>query len=109
MNARTELTITLDGTLYGLFEGTSYIIAQINQTNAQITSKTSQNAIQFASDSSYFAFISYSSHFYLFVGNYSVTDIYLYNISSGSTNKVSTISNGIVGASVLFSINKCFN
>jgi hypothetical protein len=98
ISARAELTGTNDGRLFGLFEGTPYILAEINRNTAEILSETSQNMIQYTSDSSYFAFTSYSSNFFLFVGNYNSTDIFLYDSSTKTTTKQNTISNGIVGA-----------
>jgi hypothetical protein len=101
ISARAELTGTNDGKLFGLFEGTPYVIAEINRTNGEILSKTSEDMIQYTSDSSYFAFTTYLSSFFLFVGNDSFTDIFLYNSSTKTTNKKTTIFNGIVGAGVL--------
>jgi hypothetical protein len=100
MSARGELAGTNDGRLFGLFEGIPFIIAEINQTNGEILSKISENMIQYTPDSSHFAFTSYLSDFFLFVGGSSFTDIYLYNSSIGITTKEKTISNGIVGAGI---------
>jgi hypothetical protein len=100
LSARAELAGTNDGRLFGLFEGIPYIIAEINRTNGEILSKTSQNMIQYTSDSSQFAFISYLSNFFLFVGNSSFTDIFLYDSVTKITTKQQRISNGIVGAGV---------
>jgi hypothetical protein len=80
---------TNDGKLFGLFEGTPYIIAEINQTTAEILSKTSQDMIRYTSDSSYF---------FLSVGDNSFTDIFFYNSITKTTVKQTTISNGIIGA-----------
>jgi hypothetical protein len=98
ISARAELTSTNDGRLFGLFEGAPYIIAEINQTNGQILSETLQNMIEYTPDSSHFAFTSYLSNFFLFVGNRSFTDIFLYDSSTNTTTKKKTIQNGIVGA-----------
>ncbi len=97
-SARSELTGTNDGRLFGLFEGAPYFIAEINQTNGQILSETSQNMIQYTSDSSHFAFVPYLSNFFLFVGYPNFTDIFLYDSSTNTTTKTKTIENGIVGA-----------
>lgn len=102
LSARAELTASYDGKLFGLFEGEPYIIAEINQTTGEILSKTTQNTIEYQSDSSYFAFASYLSNFLLFVGNSSSTDIFLYDTSTQTTTKQKTISNGIIGAAQLF-------
>lgn len=100
VSARGELTSTVDGRLFGLFEGMPFTIAQINQTTGQIVSKTKQDTIGYQSDSSHFAFASYLSNFYLFVGNATYTDIFLHDTSTKTTNKQKTISNGIIGAGV---------
>lgn len=97
---RGELTSSYDERLFGLFEGTPYIVAEINQTNAEILSKTSLDMIQYTPDSSYFAFESYLSNFFLFVGDNTYTDIFLYDLSSKSITKKKTIPNGIVGAGI---------
>lgn len=98
IDARAELTSTSDGRLFGLYEGTPFIIAELNRTNGQILSQTSQNMIQYTSDSSHFAFAAYSSNFFLFVGNGSFTDIFLYDSISRTTIQKKSISYGIVGA-----------
>lgn len=98
INARAELTSTPDGRLFGLFEGAPFIIAELNRTDGQILSQTSQNLIQYASDSSHFAFAAYSSNFFLFVGNGSSTDIFLYDSTRQTTIQQTRISYGIVGA-----------
>jgi hypothetical protein len=98
--ARAELTGTNDGRLFGLFEGTPFTIAEINRTNGEILSTISQNMIQYTSDSSHFAVTSYLSNFFLFVGDSSYTDIFLYDSLTQSTTKKTTISNGIVGAGI---------
>ncbi|CAF4026135.1 unnamed protein product [Adineta steineri] len=100
ISARAELTGTNDGKLFGLFEGAPYVIAEINRTNGEILSKTSQDMIQYTSDSSNFAFTTYSSNFFLFVGDNSFTDIFIYNLSTKITTKTTRISNGIVGSAV---------
>ncbi len=98
ISARGELTGTNDGRLFGLFEGTPFLIAEINRTNGEILSETSQNMIQYTSDSSHFAFAWYLSNFFLFVGNLTFTDIFFFNSSTTTTTKEKTIANGIVGA-----------
>lgn len=100
IHGRAELTSTYDGKLYGLFEGIPYIIAEINQTNGEILSKTSLNSIQYTPDSSHFAFESYLLNFFLFVGDNTFTDIFTYDVSSKIITKQKTISNGIVGTGI---------
>lgn len=96
--ARAELTTTPDGRLFGLFEGTPFIIAELNRTNGEVMSQTTQSAIGYTSDSSHFAFAAYSSDFFLFIGNGSFTDIFLYDSTTQAMTVKKTISNGIVGA-----------
>ncbi|UJR37534.1 hypothetical protein I4U23_030236 [Adineta vaga] len=98
LSARAELTGTNDGRLFGLFEGKPYIIAEINATNGEILSQTAQDMIQYTSDSLNFAFASYASNFFLFVGDNSFTDIFLFDSSTKTTFKQTRISNGIVGS-----------
>ena len=100
ISARAELTGTNDGRLFGLFEGTPYMIAEINSTSGELVSQTAQDTIRYTSDSSNFAFASYSSNFFLFVGDQSFTDIFLFNSTTRTTTKQTRISNGIVGSAV---------
>jgi hypothetical protein len=81
-----------------LFEGTPFTIAEINRTTGEILSTISKNMIQYTSDSLHFAVTSYLSKFFLFVGDSSYTDIFLFDSSTQTTTKMKTISNGIVGA-----------
>lgn len=98
ISARAELTTTSDGRLFGLFEGTPFIIAELNRTNGEIVSHATQNTIQYASDSSHFAFTAYSTGFFLFVGNGTFTDVFLYDSTTDTITSKKRISDSIVGA-----------
>jgi hypothetical protein len=98
ISARAELTGTNDGRLFGLFEGAPYIIAEINGTSGEILSQTEQDMIRYTSDSSNFAFASYSSNFFLFVGDQSFTDVFVFNSSTRTTTKQTRLTIGIVGS-----------
>ncbi|CAF1050878.1 unnamed protein product [Adineta ricciae] len=100
ISARGELTKTLDGRLFVLFEGQPFIIAEINQTTGKILSQTPQNDLRYASDASNFAFTSYLSQFFIFVGDQTYTDIFLHDTRSKTTTNRTRISNGIVGSGV---------
>jgi hypothetical protein len=100
LDARAELTGTGDARLFGAFEGTPYIVAQIEKSDAKILSQAPQTAIQYAPDSSNFAFAFWGGDFWLFVGPGSSTDVFHYKPSDGTTTKVSTVQFEIVGAGV---------
>jgi hypothetical protein len=100
IDARAELTGTGDGRLFGAFEGTPYVVAQIDEGSAAILSQAPQDAIQYPPDSSNFAFAFYADQFFLFVGPGSSTDVFLYDPSTGVTTKKMTIDDEIVGAGV---------
>lgn len=100
LDARAELTGTGDARLFGAFEGEPYIVAQIDKTNAMIESEAPQNAINYAPDSSNFAFAFWGGDFWLFVGPGTSTDVFHYQVSSGVTTKVKTVTFEIVGAGV---------
>ncbi len=100
INARAELTGTGDARLFGAFEGMPYVVAQIDKTNAHILSQAPQSAINYAPDSSNFAFAFWGGDFWLFVGPGTSTDVFHYQPSVPSTTKVKTVSFEIVGAGV---------
>jgi hypothetical protein len=100
LNARAEMTGTGDARLFGAFEGTPYIVAQIDKTDAKILSEAPQNAISYAPDTSNFAFAFWGGDFWLFVGPGTSTDVFHYQVSSGVTTKVKSVSFEIVGAGV---------
>lgn len=98
--ARAELTGTGDGRLYGAFEGSPYIVAEIDKTNAHILSQAPQTPIQYAPSSSNFAFAFWGGTFWLFVGPGTSTDVFNYDPAGPSTTKMTTVPQVIVGAGV---------
>jgi hypothetical protein len=100
LNARVELTGTGDGRLFGAFEGSPYVVAQIDKTSAKIVSQAPQSAIKYPANGSNFAFAFWGGEFYLFVGPGQYTDVFKYKPSDGSTTKISTVQFEIVGAGV---------
>ncbi len=100
IGARAEMTGTGDGRLFAAFEGSPYIVAQINKTNAHIMSQAPQKAINYAPDSSNFAFAFWGGDFWLFVGPGTSTDVFQYKPSNGTTTKRLTLTQEIVGAGV---------
>jgi hypothetical protein len=100
IDGRAEMTGTGDARLFGAFEGTPYVIAEIDKTNAHILSKAPQNAISYEPSSSNFAFAHWGGDFWLFVGPGTKTDIFQYKPSDNSTTLVKTLTQVIVGAGV---------
>jgi hypothetical protein len=100
LSARAELTGTGDGRLYGAFEGTPYVVAQIDKTNAHIVSQAPQTPIQYAPDTSNFAFAFWGGSFWLFVGPGSSTDVFQFDPSNATTVKRTSVAFEIVGAGV---------
>jgi len=99
-NARAELTGTGDGTLFGAFEGTPYVVSEIDKSSASILSMAPQTAISYPPNGSNFAFAFWGGDFWLFVGPGSNTDVFHYQPSTGMTTKISTESFEVVGAGV---------
>lgn len=100
ITARAELTGTGDARLFGAFEGMPYVVAQIDKTAAHILSQAPQTAINYAPDTSNFAFAFWGGDFWLFVGPGTSTDVFHYQPSVPATTKVKTVSFEIVGAGV---------
>ena len=98
-NARAELTGTGDGKLFGAFEGTPYVVSQIEKSTAKILSQAPQTAIQYAPGSSNFAFAFWGGTFWLFVGDGTKTDVFNYDPAATTTLKT-TVPQVIVGAGV---------
>lgn len=97
---RAEMTGTGDGRLFAAFEGTPYVVAEIDKTNANIKSQAPQTPINYPPDSSNFAFAFWGGDFWLFVGPGATTDVFQYQPSNGMTTKRETESFEIVGAGV---------
>jgi hypothetical protein len=100
ISARAELTGTGDGKLFGAFEGTPYVVAEIDKVKASILSQAKQDAINYPPSSSNFAFAFWGGDFWLFVGPGSSTDVFQYEPDSGKTTKVASVDFEIVGAGV---------
>ncbi len=100
INARAELTGTGDGKLFGAFEGSPYVVAQIDKSQAKILSQAPQNQVQYPPGGSNFAFAFWGGSFWLFVGPGTSTDVFKYDPQVGSTVKLKTESFAIVGAGV---------
>lgn len=100
MNARAELTGTGDGKLFGAFEGSPYVVAQIDKSNAKILSQAPQTQVQYPPGSSNFAFAFWGGSFWLFVGPGTSTDVFKYDPKAGGTVKLKTEAFAIVGAGV---------
>lgn len=99
-NARAELTGTGDGKLFGAFEGSPYVVSQIDKNNAKILSQAPQSPVQYPPGASNFAFAFWGGSFWLFVGPGTSTDVFHYDPSAPSTTKVSSVPQVIVGAGV---------
>jgi hypothetical protein len=91
---RAELTGTGEGRLFGAFEGTPYIVAEIDKSTGAIISQAPQETIN--SGTSNFAFAFWGGDFFLFVG----LDVFHYEPLTGTTTKVKTVDFSIVGAGV---------
>ncbi|HEX8794981.1 MAG TPA: hypothetical protein VF765_28740 [Polyangiaceae bacterium] len=97
---RAEMTGTGDGRLFAAFEGTPYVVAEIDKTSAHIKSQAPQTPINYPPDSSNFAFAFWGGDFWLFVGPGGTTDVFQYQPSNGMTTKRETEPFEIVGAGV---------
>ena len=100
ISARSELTGTGDGRLFGAFEGQPYIIAEIDPDNARILSQAPQDAVSYPPNTSNFAFAFWGGNFWLFAGPGSSTDVFRYDPKHGTTEKVSRQPFAVVGAGV---------
>ena len=100
MGRRAEMTGTGDGRLFGAFEGSPYVVAEIDKQTAHIKSVAPQAAINYPPDTSNFAFAFWGGDFWLFVGPGSSTDVFQYKPSTNTTTKRTTETFEIVGAGV---------
>ncbi|MFT3765805.1 MAG: hypothetical protein QM820_09840 [Minicystis sp.] len=98
--ARAEMTGTGDARLFGAFEGSPYVVAEIDKPTAHILSQAPQTAINYAPGSSNFAFAFWGGDFWLFVGPGFSTDVFRYRPSDGTTVLMTTVPQVIVGAGV---------
>jgi hypothetical protein len=100
MGRRAEMTGTGDARLFGAFEGSPYVVAEIDKQTAHIKSTAPQSAINYPPDSSNFAFAFWGGDFWLFVGPGAFTDVFQYRPSTNATTKRTTETFEIVGAGV---------
>ena len=100
LSARAELTGPADGHLFGAFEGTPFVIAELDPASARIRSQAPQSGVNFAHNSANFAFAFWGGDFYLFVGPGSTTEVYRYDPDTRSTSHLSGTRLTIVGAGV---------
>lgn len=99
LNSAAELTGTGDARLYGFFQNTPIIIAEIDKTNGHIISQAPQPTINIGSG---WAFAFWGGDFYLFTSpNFSDSQIDKYSPATGTTTTILTnIGDNIVGAGV---------
>ncbi len=100
IHARAELTGTGDAKLYGAFEGSPYIVAEIEKSDAKILSQAPQTPINVPPDTGTLAFASWAGDFFIFAGPGSSTKVFRYQPSTGTTTLVKSVTFGIVGAGV---------
>lgn len=100
LSARAEMTGTGDARLFGAFEGSPYIVAEIHKTDAKVLSQAKQSAVSYPPGSSNFAFAFWGGDFWLFAGPGSKTDVFQYKPATGETLNVTMTSAIIVGAGV---------
>jgi len=100
INARAEMTGTGDGKLYGAFEGSPYVVSEIDKSNAKILSQAPQNPIQYPPGGSNFAFAFWGGSFWLFVGPGSKTDVFQFDPAANTTTLRTSVTQVIVGAGV---------
>jgi hypothetical protein len=94
-----EFTGTGDARLFGAFEGTPYVVAEIDKQTAHIKSTAPQSAISYPVSTS-LAFAFWGGNFYLFIGPGGTTDVWEYQPSTQGTAKRTTENFEVVGAGV---------
>jgi hypothetical protein len=99
INSAAELTGSGEGRLYGFFQGSPIIIAEIDKTNGHIISQAPQPTINIGGG---WAFAFWGGDFYLFTSpNFGNSQIDRYRPSDGTTTTVLTnLGDNIVGAGV---------
>jgi hypothetical protein len=100
LSARAEMTGTGDARLFGAFEGSPYVVAEIDKRSAKILSQAPQSAINYPPTMSNFAFAFWGGDFFLFVGPGTSTDVFQYRPSTKATTTLKTVNFEIVGAGV---------
>jgi hypothetical protein len=92
LGGRVELTGTGDGQLFGLFEGTPYVVGEVDKATAQVLSQAPQAPTTVAN----FAFAFWGGDFYLFLAK----DVIRYSPTKKTSVKVASVTFEIVGAGV---------
>lgn len=100
LNARAEMTGTGDARLFAAFEGSPYIVAEVQKSDAHILSQAPQTQVNATAGGSNFAFAFWGGDFWLFVGSGGPTEVFQYKPATGKTTKVSSTPLEIVGAGV---------
>lgn len=100
ISARAEMTGTGDARLFGAFEGSPYIVAEIGKPDAKILSQAPQMGVNSSAGGSNFAFAFWGGDFWLFMGPGDLTNVYQYKPATGETKWVKMTSAVIVGAGV---------
>jgi hypothetical protein len=96
-----ELTGTPSALLYGFFPSDTWEMAQIGRTTGTVS-----NAVQLPIISTYvsspgnWAFASWGSDFWFFVGDGATTDVFHFNGATSQTTHAMNINSAIVGAGV---------
>lgn len=97
---RAELTGTGDARLFGAFEGSPYVVAEIERASAHIASETPAQGVTSPAGGSNFAFAFWGGDFWLFVGPGSGTTVHRHRPSDGTTLQTVTTPHTVVGAGV---------
>ncbi len=101
ITGRAELSGNGTAHLWGAFEGSPFVVAEIDQTNGKILSESPQSGVGTSSSGgSNFAFAAWNGGFYLFVGPGGATNVYYYDPTNNSTTLKTSVSYEIVGAGV---------
>lgn len=93
LDARAEFSGTGEGRLFGAFEGSPWIVAEVDKQSGAALSKAPQPNINGTNN---FAFAAWGGDFYLFVG----FDVFRYHPGDSAATKVTSVDFRIVGAGV---------
>jgi hypothetical protein len=98
LSSAAELTGTGDARLYGFFQGSPIVIAQIDKSNSHILDKAPQPSVNIGSG---WAFAFWGGDFWLFTAPFGTSQVQRYSPMNGTTTTVKTnIADVIVGAGV---------
>jgi len=100
LTGRAEMSGTGEGRLFGMFEGSPFVVSEIDKTDAAIISSARQNGVGNPNEGNNFAFAQWGGNFWLFVGQGGATSIYKYDPVAQMTTQVSLTGIEIVGAGV---------